>query len=172
MIMKPILTLFFIFAVLPLCAQEKYQTTDQFKVGGLVKQELTLSLSSLATYKSYSIDSLVITNHLMQRKYAMKNLKGVLLKDILDKAEIQSATPKELSEFYIVCIASDNYKVVFSWNEIFNNKAGENILVLTEHDGKPAAQTNDRIAVISSSDNATGRRFVKWLKEIRVGRVQ
>jgi hypothetical protein len=157
---------------LSVSAQEKNQTTDQFKVDGIVKQELVVSLSNLASYKSHSIDSVVITNHLMQRKYAMKNLKGVLLKDILDKAEIQSATPKELSEFYIVCIAADNYKVVFSWNEIFNNKLGENIFVLTEHDGKPGAQTDDRIALISVSDNATGRRFVKWVKEIKVERVQ
>ena len=96
----------------------------------------------------------------------------VVALDILDKAEIQSATPKELSECYIVCIAADNYKVVFSWNEIFNNKLGESVFILLEHDGKPASQTDDRIALISTSDNATGRRYVKWLKEIRVERVQ
>jgi hypothetical protein len=43
-------------------------------------------------------------------------VKGVLLKDILIKVEIDAETPKVLSEYYFVCIASDNYKVVFSWN--------------------------------------------------------
>ena len=170
--MKTILTLFFIFVSADLIAQEKIQTTDQFTVKGLVKQELVISLSSLATYKLHSVDSVAITNHLMQRKYAMKNLKGVLLKDILDKAQIQSATPKELSEFYVVCIAADNYKVVFSWNEIYNTGAGEWIMILTEHDGKATSVTDDRIALLSVKDLATGRRFVKWLKEIRVERVQ
>jgi len=153
-------------------AQQKNETTDQFKIEGLVKQELVVSLTTLADFKVNTIDSVVINNHLMQRKYSLKNVKGVLLKDILEKAEIQSATPKELSEYYIVCVASDNYKVVFSWNEIFNNKTGENIYLLLEHDGKPAVQSDDRVALISASDKATGRRYVKWLKEIRVERVK
>ena len=170
--MKVFFTLFFIFTTLHLVAQEKNQTTDQLKVEGLVKQELVVSLSNLAAYTQHSVDSVVITNHLMQRKYTMKNLKGILLKDILDKAQIQSATPKELSEFYIVCTAVDNYKVVFSWNEIYNTSAGEWILIVTENDGKPASATDDRIALLSVKDIATGRRYVKWLKEIKVERVQ
>lgn len=170
--MKVIISLLFIMIGSYAIAQEKNETTDQFKIEGLVKQELVVSLSTLAHYKLHTIDSVVISNHLMQRKYSLKNVKGVLLKDILDNVGIQSATPKELSEFYIVCVASDNYKVVFSWNEIFNNKTGENVYILLEHDGKPAVQTDDRVALISPSDTATGRRYVKWLKSIRVERVR
>ena len=62
--------------------------------------------------------------------------------------------------------------MVFSWNEIFNSKNGEGIYVLIEHDGKPASGLDDRIALISSSDIATGRRYVKWLKKIIVERVR
>ena len=166
-------TLVFLFTLISYrtFAQGKNQTTEQFKIDGLVKQELVLTLLDLSPYEKHSVDSVVIRNHLMERKYAMKNVKGVLLRDILDKADIQAPSPKSLSEFYIVCIAADNYKVVFSWNEIYNNKVGENLLILTEHDGKLASQTDDRIALISPSDKATGRRYVKWLKEIRVERI-
>jgi hypothetical protein len=155
-----------------LVAQEKNQTTDQFKVGGLVKQELVVSVANLEGFKLHSLDSVVISNHLMQRKYVMKNLKGVLLKDILDKAEILSQTPKDLSEYYIVCVASDNYKAVFSWNEIYNTAAGDSIMVLTAHDGKGASSSDDGLALLSFNDKATGRRYVKWLKEITVKRAQ
>ena len=102
-------------------AQKTIPTTENFSIEGKVKKEMTVSLADLSSYKSYSIDSIVITNHLGERRSTLKNVKGVLLKDILDKVEIDAETPKVLSEYYFVCIASDNYKVVFSWNEIFNN---------------------------------------------------
>jgi len=53
-----------------------------------------------------------------------------MLKDILDKAGIDVSL-KLLSEVYITCIASDNYKVVFSWNEIYNSTIGEKVMILT-----------------------------------------
>jgi hypothetical protein len=108
----------------------------------------------------------------MQKKYTLNHLKGVLLTDILVKADFEAATPKELSEFYIICVASDNYKVVFSWNELFNTRTGETVYVLTEVDGKPASSSNDRITLVSASDMATGRRFVKGLDKIIVERVK
>jgi hypothetical protein len=170
--MKTTALLLFALASVGVFAQEKGETTDQFNIEGLVKQQLVVNLTGLATYRTYSIDSVIIMSHLMQKKYTMKKLKGVLLKDILDKAGIQSPTPKSLSEYYIVCVASDNYKVVFSWNEIFNTKTGDSIYVLVEQDGKPASSGDDRIALISTSDLATGRRYVKWLKKIIVERVR
>jgi len=65
-----------------------------------------------------------------------------------------------------------NYQVVFSWNEIFNSKNGDGIYILTEHDGKPASAADDRIALISGGDTATGCRYVKRLKKIIVERVR
>ena len=71
----------------------------------------------------------------MKPKRTVKYIKGVMLKDILDKAVIDVSL-KLLSEIYITCIASDNYKVVFSWNEIYNSPIGEKIMILTEADKK------------------------------------
>ncbi len=153
-------------------AQSKPETTNQFKVEGLVKNPVAISFAELSKYVSHSIDSVVVKNHLMEKKYTMKALKGILLKDVLEKSQIDASSPKLLSEYYIVCIASDGYKVIFSWNEIFNTKNGENIYILTEHDGKPVSMADDRIALISTSDYATGRRYVKWLQKIIVERVR
>lgn len=84
-------------------------------------------LADLSAYKSHAIDSIVITNHLGERRSSLKKVKAVLLKDILDKVEIDAENHKLLSEYYLVCIASDNYKVVFSWNEIFNSDVGKSV---------------------------------------------
>jgi len=143
--MKSILVLFFVITVFSASAQKEIiPTTENFTIEGKVKKDLTVSLADLSAYKSYSFDSIVITNHLGERRSSLKNVKGILLKDILEKIEIDSESPKVLSEYYIVCIASDNYKVVFSWNEIFNSNTGNSVYILTGHDGKPASALDNR----------------------------
>jgi hypothetical protein len=171
--MKSILVLFFAIAVFSASAQkENIPTTENFSIEGKVKKSLTISLADLSAYKSYSIDSIVITNHLGERRSSLKNVKRVLLKDILEKTEIDSETSKELNEYYIVCIASDNYKVVFSWNEIFNSNTGNSVYILTGYDGKPASALDNRIALVSPKDQMTGRRYVKGLQKIVIERVK
>ena len=167
------LFLFFVILAFYVVAQkENIPTTENFTVEGKVKKGLTVSLEDLSAYTSYFIDSIVITNHLGERKSTLKNVKAVLLKDILTKVEIDSENPKVLSEFYFTCIASDNYKVVFSWNEIFNNPAGNSVYIITGQDGKPATALDNRIALVSPKDQMTGRRYVKGLQKIIVERVK
>jgi len=161
------------FTVFSASAQkENIPATENFSIEGKVKKTLTVSLADLSSYKSYSIDSIVITNHLGERRSTLKNVKGILLKDILSKVEIDAEVPKVLSEYYFVCIASDNYKAVFSWNEIFNSATGSSVYILTEHDGKPASALDNRIALVSPKDQMTGRRYVKGLQRIVIERVK
>jgi hypothetical protein len=145
--MKSVLFLFFIVSSFSLIAQKPIPTTENFTIEGKVKKEMAVSIADLSSYKSYSIDSIIITNHLGERRSTLKKVTGVLLKDILDKIEIDSENPKALSEYYFVCIASDNYKAVFSWNEIFNNLAGKAVYIITAQDGKPASALDNRIAL-------------------------
>ncbi len=167
--MKPTLVLFFLSTVFFSSAQkENIPTTESFTIEGKVKKNMTVSLVDLSSYKSYSIDSIVITNHLGERRSSLKKVKAVLLKDILDKTEIDSESPKVLSEYYLVCIASDNYKVVFSWNEIFNSPTDKSVYIITEQDGKPTSTLDNRIALVSPKDQMTGRRYVKGLQKIIV----
>ena len=152
--------------------KEVIPTTESFTIEGRVKKGVTVSLADLSSYKSYSIDSIVITNHLKERRSSLKKVKAVLLKNILDKVEIDAENHKVFSEYYLVCIASDNYKVVFSWNEIFNSNTGKSVYILPGHDGKPASVLDNRIALVSTKDDATGRRYVKGLQKIVIERVK
>ena len=166
------LLLVFLFAAGMAYSQENVPPTDKFVIEGKVKNSFGFSLDQAGQYKTTGIDSIVIYNHLLQRKRVIKNIKGVLLKDIIDKAVIDISAPKLLSEIYITCVASDNYKVVFSWNELFNTDIGKHVMVITESDGKPAKDGQDRIAIISTADQATGRRFVKSLSKIIIEQVK
>lgn len=155
-----------------LYAQHDIKPTEQFTIEGLVKAPFTFHLKDAGSYASKKIDSVVITNHLKERRNSIKNLRAISVKDILAKVELTESQPKLLSEFYFVFIASDNYKVVFSWNEIYNTATGDNLYIITEKDGKAGEQVPDRIALLSPTDHATGRRFVKGLQKIEVRRVQ
>src|SRR5580765_2263198 len=171
--MRSILFLVLTFTIFSASAQkENIPTTESFSIEGKIKKSLAVSLADLSSYKSYPIDSIVITNHLGERRSTLKNVKGVLLKDILGKVEIDAEAPKVLSEYYFVCIASDNYKAVFSWNEIFNSATGNSVFILTGHDGKPASALDNRIALVSPKDQMTGRRYIKGLQKIVIERVK
>jgi uncharacterized protein YbaA (DUF1428 family) len=166
--MKKLLLISFILMTSDLPAQEKVSITSEFSIEGKIKTPLSFSQSDLSSFVSHSVDSIVIYNHLMQPRKTIKKIKGVLLKDILDKTAIDVSSPKLLSEFYFTCIASDNYKVVFSWNEIFNSAIGDQVMIITESDGEKGDRMADRIALVSPSDRATGRRYVKGLQKIVV----
>ena len=170
--MKKILTITLAFISLQLAAQKPIANTESFTVEGSVKQVKTFSLQELASLPVKEKDSIVITNHLLEKKSTIKNIKGVLLKDILTNVLIDQDSPKLLSEYYIVCIAADNYKVAFSWNEIFNNETGNNVMIITEQDGKKGTAMNNRIALLTLNDKATGRRYVKGLQKIIIERVK
>ena len=170
--MKNLFTIILVFISLQLAAQKPISTTESFTVEGSVKQVKTFSLQDLTDLPVKEKDSIIITNHLLERKGTIKNIKGVLLKDVLSNLVIDQDNPKLLSEYYIVCMAADNYKVVFSWNEIFNNETGKHVLIITEHDGKKGIAMNDRIALLTLNDEATGRRYVKGLQKIIIERVK
>ena len=171
--MRSILVLFFVITVFSASAQkENIPTTENFSIEGKVKKSLTLTLADLSSYKSYAVDSIAITNHLGERRSSLKKVKAVLLKDLIDKVEIDAENHKVLSEYYLVCIASDNYKVVFSWNEVFNSDTGKSVYIITAQDGKPATTLDNRIALVSPKVQMTGRRYVKGLKKIVIERVK
>jgi hypothetical protein len=149
--------------------QKTIKPADTLRVSGKIKTELAFTLSDFDKFSSNKISDITITNHLGEPKGTAKNLKGFLLKSLLDKIEYPSENPKLLSEFYFVFLASDGYKVVFSWNEIYNTETGNNLYLITE-EGKGIKDMPDRILIISTKDFKTGRRFIKGLERIMVER--
>jgi len=147
------------------------QKPYSFSVEGEVNQKISFTLEDATKYSSIFIDSLVIYNHLMEKRKTYKNIKGVLIKDVVNTAGIKMEKPKLLSEFYFTCIAHDGYKVVFSWNELFNTAVGKKAIVVTSIDGKPVQDGNDGMIILSAADEATGRRLVFDLEKIIVNRV-
>jgi len=152
-------------------AQRKITPTDEFNITGIVKRELTLNLKSLANFKQDSIPDVVVRNKHSEQKVTVRGMKGILLKTILDSAKIL-ARPRDFGEIYIVLTASDGYKNIYSWNELFNNEAGNQVYLITEAEGKTLDEMTERIVVISLSDIALGSRNIKGLAKIEVKKLE
>jgi hypothetical protein len=160
----------FLFVSFFLFAQKDPKPTSSFIISGKVKAPVTVSIADLRKLKTQEIGDVVITNHAGEPRGTAKALKGVLLKDVLALAQIESESPKVLSEYYFVCKANDKYTVVYSWNEIFNSVVGDSAFLVLEKEGQPAEKMDDSILMICPKDFRTGRRHVKALTSIEIKR--
>lgn len=168
--MRMLLFLVCTFFSLLLQAQDKPETTSAIQVTGAIKQPMTITIDMITAQPVKDIGNLMITNHAGEVKGTAKDMKGVLLKDLLSKLELNAENPRSNSTFYFMIKASDGYTVVFSWNEIFNTAVGDKIFLVTAKDGQLLQQMPDRLLLLSAADLRTGRRFVKAVAEIIVKR--
>lgn len=153
----------------PVFAQEK---TTSFTVQGAVAQPVTFSWRDIQPLPSERLGRVVITNHLGERKKELTEVEGVPLANLLSRVSITAENPRVLSEYYFVFIAKDDYRVVFSWNELFNHPAGQRIFLVTACNGKRQEAIEDGMLMLVPDDLRTGRRHLKSLDRIEVKRAR
>ncbi len=155
-------------------AQKKSQTiilSDTLFIKGAIKNPKFYTLKDLDTLKSSSIPNQLIYNHNGEIKDSLKDIRGVKLIDLLKPIQFEYQKPRELNEFFFVLTATDGYRVVFSWNEIYNTELGNAYFVITECNGDRIQQMKNRILFISTHDIKPSRRHIKSLKTIEVKRL-
>ena len=163
-----------LFALMPLSvfAQHKVDKTSTITIEGLVSQQLVFNYNAIKSFPQVALGDIAIKNHKGDEKNISKAVKGTLLKILIDSAGITTAKPKGLSEVFIVLIAADGYKNVYSWNEIFNTDIGNHLFVITEKDGETMDNFRESILVFSASDFNSGRRYLRGLERISVRKVE
>lgn len=152
------------------CAQQAQ--TKKFSVTGKIKNEVHIDQNSLLNHTPITLGDLVITNHLGEKKSTAKNVKGVLIRDVLKDVTPDCENPREYSEYYFVFKAIDGYTVVFSWNELFNSTVGNQAYFVIEKDGKRIHDLHESISIVVPTDERTGRRYLKNLNTISVERAK
>ncbi|MEI6509221.1 MAG: molybdopterin-dependent oxidoreductase [Bacteroidota bacterium] len=140
------------------------------KVIGEVENPLVLTVDSLLKMNVKHIDRYMSVCQTGATDSVNKTFEGVLLKDILEKAKLKQLNHKDRA-FYIVANASDNYKAVFSWGEIFNNITGENVYVVFKENGEMIKEKGE-MKLIITNDIKSGPRHVYWLTSIEVVKVK
>lgn len=148
-------------------AQQKATQTRQFKIAGKVKNESVITLDSLSKYAIKNIGNIKVTDHTGASKHEDDQLKGVLLKDILNHSQ-WLLEPHLFSSMYFTCVGSDGYKVVYSWNELFNTDIGDSVYIVTKKNGITAENLPASIQMVSMLDHKTGRRYLHNLDKIVV----
>jgi hypothetical protein len=74
--MKYLALVFSAFIVSITQAQKNNQATEKFIIDGHVKSSVTFSLSDAGSFARHFIDSLVIYNHLQERKHVIRSIRG------------------------------------------------------------------------------------------------
>lgn len=151
-----------------LCVTAQAAMSDTLTVRGTVDHVLTLSVDDLRALPPQQLAEVALTRQNGADAGKLQNLKGVRLSDLLNKAVLTVRDHNDVKKMVVVATATDGYRVVFSWSEIFNSPAGEGMLVYFEKDGKPLGEDEGHIALVSAKDTKTGPRHVKWLQTLEV----
>ncbi len=141
--------------------------SESIAITGNVEIPLSLKIKDLQQMNVVNGTDFKVVSTSGEVRKEFKTYKGVLLSGLLDKAKIVLQSPKEKGKIYFVATATDGYTAIFSYHEIFNNPAGDKVLVLFEENGK-TIDKDGAFVLISATDKITGARHVKWLKSIEV----
>ncbi|MDR3369346.1 molybdopterin-dependent oxidoreductase [Rhodoferax sp.] len=142
--------------------------TQSLSVTGAVGHKLDLSIDDLRKLPAQDLHEITVVSQSQATAGQTETFKGVLLRTLLEKAVILAPGRHDLKKIIIIARASDDYAIVFSWNEIFNSALGDGVLVYFEKNGKPLAEDEGRIAMLSTQDTHLGARHVRWLNAIEV----
>jgi hypothetical protein len=87
----------------------------------------------------------------------------VLLAALLEHAGLKSVGNRMRNRMVVLASGSDGYGVTFSYHELFNSPAGEEVLVVRGPEG---------FSLYSQHDYVTGPRHVRNLFTVQVGIVE
>lgn len=145
--------------------------TQTLTVGGRVKNSLALSPAALQDFPVQFLPEIPIIGRTGETLRILKDYAGAKLTDVLDKSVLVSADHNDLKKTVIVATASDDYKAIFSWNELYNTAVGQGVLILFSREGKPLGDEEGRLALISTKDLHTGPRHVRWLQDVQARKI-
>lgn len=95
---------------------------------------------------------------------------GYLLRDILLNAGLGAPADRAARVASVELVATDGYRAVFSWGELFNTAVGDQVLVITAQDGRPLDVTAGPTAARSLADLRPGPRHVRNLCAVLIRR--
>lgn len=145
--------------------------TTKLEINGAVELPMIIGLEELRRFPTAQLGEVKVICQSGADKGTLQNLRGVRLKDLLERAKIRAPGHFDARRMIVLATASDNYVAVFSLQELINSPVGEQVIVFFEKDGKPLGDDEGRIALVSAMDIRTGPRHVKWLKSIEVRKV-
>lgn len=160
-------------AVLFILAAPATGRATSLSVSGEVRHSLKLSIDDLKEMPQFSIKNVTLLEEKIkpadpEKLIAVSTYRGVLLRDILEKAGMKYVRKYEPGLFIRVR-GADKSEVLFSFGEIFYSGIGRSVLLAYERDGKDI-DSRGGVELVVSTDVRTGRRII-GVREIIVERV-
>jgi len=87
---------------------------------------------------------------------------GVLLRDMLARV-VPADTNRAARTLVFEAVATDGYRAVFSWGEVFTSSAGDQVLIVSAQDGRPLGADQGPLALRALADLRPGPRHVRNL---------
>lgn len=87
---------------------------------------------------------------------------GWLLRDVLARAGFGDAQ-RGTRTWIVEAVATDNYRAVFSWGELYNTALGDQVYVIGAQDGRPLDDAAGPLALRALADQRPGPRHVRNL---------
>jgi len=88
---------------------------------------------------------------------------GVTLGRVIAAAGGDDRQGRDQRAWVFEAVATDGYRAVFSWGELFNSDAAEQVLVITGQDGQPLGAAEGPLALRALADRRPGPRHVRNL---------
>lgn len=142
--------------------------TRELEIAGRVLHPMKLGCAELRALPQQRIEGLTILCGSGKVKERVESYQGVLLRDLLDLAEVELTEHDTPNHTYVVASGSDGYYVLFSWHELFNSPLGDGVLVIIEKNNAPLNGDEGEIGLISAGDQRPGPRHMRYLKRIDV----
>lgn len=134
---------------------------------GAVRQPLTLDAEALARYPSAAQSTLEFARSVDGTERRTR-LAGVRLTAVLEQAGLAERDRLDWRKAVVLATATDGYRAVFSWPELFNTEAGGQVLLVWRRDDAPLDAREGPIALHAPGDLKTGPRHVRQLMRLEV----
>ena len=142
--------------------------SDTVFVTGLIKRPMALTLKNTEGLLLKSVENYDMLNGKEEVTQHISSFKGMLLKDIIAKADVQM-DHQEQGKYFVVLTATDGYQVIFSYDELMYGPAATGAYLATEIDGKGI--DNGPFVVFTQNDKVSAPRHVKWMRSIEVRKI-
>jgi DMSO/TMAO reductase YedYZ molybdopterin-dependent catalytic subunit len=147
------------------------QVAATLTVKGNVERELALSIDDLKHLPVQRFEDARTVRDTGTGTVAPETARrytGCLLRDVLERAKPVEKSRFDFRKSIVILTASDGYRAVFSWAELYLSPIGDGALVAYERDGAPLADAEGPLALVSLKDTRPGPRHVKWLRSVEL----
>jgi hypothetical protein len=95
---------------------------------------------------------------------------GQLLREVLLRAGLGVPNDRSARFAVVEAVATDGYRAIFSWGELFNTAIGDQVIVIASQDGRQLDTVAGPLALRSLADLRPGVRHVRTLCALVVRR--